>query len=153
MDIDLAQQYVLAMHGKGVIPDDDMYWLSVAQAIAIKADCKRRRVGAIVVDEEQRIMGHGYNHSVYPGKSCTGDDCPRGFYTYNAIPAGSGYDEPGEGRCIAIHAEAQALLDAGLGNCRGSTLYCNNEPCDACYKLIRAAGITRVVSPGTVTVL
>lgn len=56
----------------------------------------------------------------------------------------SSYDT-GAGSCIAVHAEANALLYADGMRTRGATLYCTDKPCDGCQRLIEGAGIERVV--------
>jgi dCMP deaminase len=63
------------------------------------------------------------------------------------VEHGSSYDT-GPGACIAVHAEANALLYAGVDGCKGSTLYVTCAPCDGCDRLICASGIARVVYPG-----
>jgi hypothetical protein len=45
-----------------------------------------------------------------------------------------------------VHAEANALLFA-RASVKGATLFCTDEPCDGCSRLIQAAGIARVVWP------
>ena len=49
--------------------------------------------------------------------------------------------------CIAIHAEQNALLQAGR-DAESATLYVNAFPCKICAKLIINAGIRRVVMSG-----
>lgn len=124
-------------------PTWDVYWLNVTRAIATRADCSRRQVGAIVVDSANRIISAGYNGSPPGGKSCLAGECPR---ANSSVLPGSSYDT-GPGACIAVHAEANALLYAGQSRCVGSTLYCTDKPCDGCQKLIEATGIIRVVFP------
>lgn len=46
--------------------------------------------------------------------------------------------------CISLHAEQNALLRAG-DRANGGTLYVTREPCDWCWKNIRATGLSRVV--------
>jgi deoxycytidylate deaminase len=50
--------------------------------------------------------------------------------------------------CHALHAEANAIAYASRADTEGATLYLTYAPCDACSKLVRAAGITRVVVEG-----
>jgi dCMP deaminase len=68
------------------------------------------------------------------------------------VPSGSNYDPEGPGRCIAVHAEANAIIYAGRDKSRGATLYSTHRPCPDCQKLIAAAGITRVVTPSNLAV-
>lgn len=142
------------------------YFLGIADSVAVRADCTRRKVGAIVVDGKTKyIISTGYNGAA-PGKpGClSAGACPRGRHhlapssgydsivrcacgnawpcTFAARP-GSSYDT-GVNSCIAIHAEANALLRAG-SLARGAWLFCTDKPCDGCMRLIEGAGIIMVV--------
>lgn len=121
----------------------DDYFLGIAQAVSARADCTRRQVGAIVV-RDRRISGTGYNGAPSGQPGClSAKACPRG--QRSDIPPGSSYDT-GPGSCIAVHAEANALIWAGRDACIGATLYITHPPCDGCKRLIEAAGIARVVN-------
>lgn len=143
-------------------PDWDTYFLSIARAVAARADCTRRRIGAVVVDEDHRILATGYNGSPPGGPSCLKGECPRGRHYQSAmgpaecmcgedwpckygVPQDSSYDS-GPGVCEAVHAEANALLFA-RASVKGATLYCTDAPCPGCSRLIAGAGIARVVTP------
>jgi dCMP deaminase len=124
-------------------PDWDEWALGVAEAVALRGECTHRRVGCVILDEWHRVVSAGYNGApagVHP--SCLEGGCPRG-----RLKAGSGtrFDVP-EGECIAVHAEQNALLYADPGRLRGAALYCTDEPCHVCSRLIRGTGIIRVVS-------
>lgn len=69
--------------------------------------------------------------------------CPR--RTASVSPGETSYDD-GPGRCVAVHAEANALLYCDREDLVGATLYVTREPCYGCQKLIDAAGIERVVT-------
>lgn len=128
-------------------PDWDSYFLAIAVAVSIRADCTRRQVGAVVVDN-RRIVGTGYNGAPAGDRGCASDGaCPRGKLDYDEVAPLSSYDT-GPGSCIAVHAEANALLYTDRGDLYGSTLYVTCEPCEGCLRLIRAAGVMRVVWPG-----
>jgi len=128
-------------------PTWDEYFLIIAQAVATRADCTRRQVGAVIVDTEHRIISTGYNGAPAGDPGCkTAGACPRGRQGTDAVAPGSSYDT-GAGSCIAVHAEANALLYADGRATRGATLYCTDQPCDGCARLIAGAGITRVVYP------
>lgn len=119
----------------------DDYFLHGAQWVSLRADCSRRKVGAMIV-KGNRVVSTGYNGSPAGSpKSCLKGDCPRGK---SDVPAFSSYDT-GPGACIAVHAEANALLYADREDCKGATLYLTCAPCDGCKRLIEAAGIARVV--------
>ena len=112
------------------VPDWDEYFLGIAEAVAARAKCTRRRVGALLV-HEHRIIATGYN----------------GRLGYGEVPAFSDYDVPGSpGFCIAIHAEVNALLFA-TRDTAGATAYVTDKPCPGCRKALAAAGVVRAVWP------
>jgi dCMP deaminase len=126
-------------------PDWDTYYLGIAQAVAARADCTRRTIGAIIVKGD-RIVSTGYNGAPAGKPGClTASACPRGRMSTADVSPGSSYDT-GSGACIALHAEQNAILRAGL-DCRGATLYLTDEPCDGCSRLIEGSGIVRIVYP------
>jgi dCMP deaminase len=49
--------------------------------------------------------------------------------------------------CRGLHAEQNAIIQAALHgvSVRGATLYCTNQPCVICAKMIINAGIIRIV--------
>lgn len=126
-------------------PDWDTYYLDIARKVAARADCTRRKVGALVVLGD-RIVSTGYNGAPKGKPGClTASACPRGRQSKVDVLPGSSYDT-GAGACIALHAEQNAILRAGL-ECRTATLYITDEPCDGCARLIEGAGISRTVFP------
>lgn len=128
-----------------VRPDWDDYFLGIARAVASRADCTRRQVGVVIV-KDRRVISTGYNGAPAGQPGClTASACPRGRQTTDAVAPMSSYDT-GPGSCIAIHAEANALLYADGNLTRGAVLYTTDAPCDGCAKLIAGAGIGRVVS-------
>lgn len=118
-------------------PGWDDYFLAIAETVAQRADCTRRRVGCVLVDGEHRIVATGYNGTAPGLPGCLAGACPRGRLTYEEQPAFTGYDN-----CISVHAEINALLWA---NGRGETAYLTCPPCPACRNALRAAGITRII--------
>lgn len=126
-------------------PGWDQYFLGIAQAVSIRGDCTRRQVGCVLV-LEHRIVSTGYNGPPAGRPGClTAGACPRGAMPVEDVPAFSRYDV-GPGRCIAVHAEANALLDAGRA-ARGATAYITCEPCPDCCKLLEGAGVIRAIYP------
>lgn len=125
-------------------PDFDTYFMGIARAVSERADCRRRKAGAVLV-RDCRIVSTGYNGSYSGGPSCLAGDCPRGLLSREELLPLSDY-EHGPGRCISTHAEANAVLYAGREAAIGATLYVHSgEPCSACLKTIRAVSIARVV--------
>ncbi|QAY13561.1 deoxycytidylate deaminase [Mycobacterium phage Eurydice] len=121
-------------------PTWDEYFLGIAGAVAERSDCERSKVGAVVV-KDRRVRGTGYNGAPAGRPGC--GSCPR---RRSSVDPGSGYDS-GPGRCVAVHAEANALLHCDREDLVGATLYITREPCNGCLKLIEAAGVARVVTP------
>ena len=127
-------------------PDWDTYFLNIADVVATRADCSRRQLGSILVDEDHRVIGMGYNGAPSGTPGCLTDGaCPRGQKSYDEVPAFSSY-AGGGGECIAAHAEANALLWART-SCKGATAYITCAPCHGCNILLKAAGVARVVFP------
>jgi dCMP deaminase len=122
-------------------PSWDDYYLGIAKAVSTRGDCVRRQHGAVIV-KNHSIISTGYNGSP-PGsdKSCgaTGD-CPRNLDPYSKHGEGS-YD-----LCWATHAESNALLRAPWEGLKGATIYITGPACPGCAKLIKSAGIERVVT-------
>ncbi len=113
-----------------------MYFLGIAIAVAARSDCERSRVGAVVV-KDRRIRATGYNGAPAGKPGCL--TCPRRL---SGVEPGTDYSN-----CVAVHAEANALLYCDREDLIGATLYITRAPCYACEKLIAASGIVRVVYP------
>jgi dCMP deaminase len=115
-------------------PGVDAYYLGIAEAVGARAECVRRKVGAVIV-KDHTIVATGYNGAPPGWPSCLSGACPRA--KSRATP-GTGYAASG---CAAIHAEVNAIIRAGRDRCIGATLYVTSDPCDLCTPLIAAAGI------------
>ncbi len=95
--------------------------------------------------QDKKVIGQGYNGVASGLLHCDEGGCPRGQLSYNEVGPGSDYNQfP----CYAIHAEHNAILDAGLGSCEGATIYVTAEPCQQCLNLIQHAKIGRIVILG-----
>jgi len=128
-------------------PTWDEWGLALAKTVATRADCTRRQVGAVLMTPDHSIVATGYNGAPAGEKGClTASACPRGRMSTEAVEPGSSYDT-GAGACIAIHAEQNALLRATWDDMFGATLYITDEPCDGCWRMIRATPIQMVVYP------
>ena len=123
---------------KLVRPDWDTYYLGIAKAVAARGECTRRRVGAVIV-RDHTIISTGYNGAPAGETSCLQGGCPRAL---SGATPGRDYAASG---CVAIHAEANAIIRAGRERCLGATIYVTAPPCELCAPLIKAAGIERVV--------
>lgn len=122
-------------------PSWDEYFLDIAKVVATRADCTRRKVGAVIV-KNNRIISTGYNGAPAGKPGCLTDGaCPRGKLTYEEQPKDVGY-----ANCGSVHAEANAIIYAHQ-DLRDATLYCTDKPCVECEKLITGAGIKTVITP------
>lgn len=120
-------------------PSWDDYFRSIALAVAQRADCRRRQAGCVIVDQDHRVIGTGFNGAEPGGPSCLAGECPRGLLSYAELAEHGSYDN-----CVATHAEVNALLFART-SCKGATAYVTSKPCPTCEKALRSAGIERIV--------
>lgn len=128
----------------------DEWGLAIASAVATRADCSRRQVGAVVMTHDRRAASEGYNGAPPKAPGClTAGACPR---AQSGVAPGSSYDT-GAGACIALHAEQNALLRASWEDMMGATLYVTDEPCDGCWRMIRGTPLRAVVWPGGTVLL
>jgi dCMP deaminase len=106
----------------------DRYFLNIAKAVAEGSKDPSRQIGAVIVNAHGRICATGYNG--FAPRIC--DD-------------GRLHDRAEKYPNI-VHAEMNAILDAGNAVCRGALLYVYGlPPCAECAKLIVASGIDKVV--------
>jgi dCMP deaminase len=118
-------------------PSWDQYFMELASLAAQRSNCMKRRVGCVLV-REKRVISTGYNGTPRGLKNCGEGGCPR-----CNEGQGSGV---GLGTCLCIHAEENALLEAGRERIReGAILYCDTCPCLTCSIKITQVGISEVV--------
>lgn len=122
-------------------PTWDEYFMEGARWAARRADCTRSQVGALIANAQNEVRGTGYNGAPagVPGCASAGA-CPRGKLSADECAPTSDYSN-----CLADHAERNAIRHCPPGELLGATLYVTREPCPACWTLIRACGIKRVV--------
>ena len=125
------------------------YYLDIAQTVAERATCLRRKFGAIIVKNDV-IVSTGYNGAPRGRKNCSDlMFCQR---EKMGVPRGERYE-----LCRSVHAEQNAIIAAPREQMLGATLYmaCINsqngelEPgtssCMMCKRQIINAGISTVV--------
>jgi dCMP deaminase len=95
--------------------------LDIAEVLSHRATCSKLAVGAVLTNSLGRIIGSGYNGVPHNFPHCTDADCGGAN-----LPAGTD-------RCMAVHAETNALLNCGDVN-QISTLYVTHPPCLRCTK-------------------
>ena len=124
------------------------YYLSIAAEVARRSTCLRRQYGAVIVKNDE-IVATGYNGAPRGDENCC--DVGSCWRERNNIPHGEQYE-----KCVAVHAEQNAIISASRRDMLGSTLYLSGfeagrpiedaTPCLICAWLIKNAGIARVVN-------
>jgi len=115
----------------------DSYFMKIAELVAERSTCLRRKVGAVLV-QDRRILATGYNGAPKELTHCEEIGCLREKLK---IKAGERIEI-----CRGVHAEQNALVQAASFGIKvgGSTLYCTHQPCITCIKLLINAGITGI---------
>lgn len=130
----------------------DAYYLEIAKAVALRSTCLKRQYGAVIVNNDE-IISTGYNGA--PRGECQCCDMGYCYKDKVHIPVNPDSAVHGEqyGSCVAVHAEQNAIISASRKEIKGATLYlaCLDEsikptPCNCCDRMIKNAGIVRVVS-------
>ena len=130
-------------------PSKDQYYLNIAQEVARRGTCLRRRYGAVIVKDDQ-IISTGYVGAARGLPNCCDiGTCKRQEL---GVPPGERYE-----LCRSVHAEMNAVIHAARRDMLGATLYLhgvnlpdesiveNARPCKLCTRVIINAGIGRVV--------
>lgn len=142
----------------------DKYYLDIARQVASRSTCLKRKYGCVLVNNDE-IIATGYNGSPRGEINCCDihEECPR-----KDIPHNSGdYSD-----CPSVHAEQNAMLSASRKEMMNATMYLygeeihewygnlnnmldkqkvwaeisNPEPCPICMRMIKNAGITKIVN-------
>lgn len=137
-------------------PSKDEYYLDIARKVAMRSTCMRRNYGAVLVKNDE-IIATGYNGAPRGDENCC--DVGSCWRERHGIPHGEQYE-----KCVAVHAEMNCIVSAARDEMIGSKLYLAGfevvnegenstrkplfrpEPCKICSKLIKNAGIEKVVS-------
>lgn len=110
----------------------DDYFMGVSLLAANRSKDPSTQVGACIVSDDNRILSTGYNG--FP-QGCSDDDFPwnrdesLGETKYNFV----------------VHAELNAILNAGGKSLVGSRIFVSLFPCHECAKAIIQAGVKEVV--------
>ena len=113
------------------------YFMDIADRVAQRSTCLRRKVGAVAV-KDKRIIGTGYNGAPSGLRHCAEAGCLRQEL---GIPSGQRHEI-----CRAVHAEQNVLVEAARFGIPllGAELYCTTLPCLICAKMLVNCGIRRV---------
>lgn len=129
--------------------DKDNYYLDIAESVAQRSTCFRKRYGAVIVKNDE-IISTGYVGAPRGRKNCTDlNYCVRNKLN---VPRGERYE-----LCRSVHAEANAIISASRDKMIGSTLYLvgrevmdnsyvsNAMCCSMCKRMVINAGIEKVI--------
>lgn len=138
----------------------DEYYLNIALAVSKRSTCLKRHYGCIIVKDD-RIVSTGYNGSPRGDINC----CDVGACKRANAERYADYT-----LCESVHAEQNAIISASAEELKDATLYLTCEqsniqvrlmhedyakhdledmnpvPCPLCMRMIKNAGITRVVN-------
>ncbi len=119
-------------------PDNDTYFMRMADLAATRSTCLRRQVGAVIV-KEKRVLTTGYNGAPKGLKHCAEVGCVR---SQNNIESGTRHE-----LCRGVHAEQNAVIQAAYfgASIKDASIYTTNFPCVMCAKILVNAGIIEVI--------
>ena len=133
-----VKEVILQFSKSQARPDWDDYFMGIAKVVALRSNCIKRKVAALIV-KDKRIIATGYNGTPRGVKNCSEGGCPR----CNSIESsGKNLEE-----CLCSHAEENAIVQSAYHgvNIKDSVLYTTFSPCLMCTKMIINAGIREVV--------
>ncbi len=135
---DQVKGILLDFSRKQVRPGWDQYFMEIAKVVALRGNCMKRKVAAVIV-KDKRIISTGYNGTPRGVKNCNEGGCPR----CNEVEASG----KSLGECLCSHAEENAITQAAYHgvSIKDSTIYTTFSPCLMCTKMIINAGIREVV--------
>lgn len=124
------------------------YYLDLAEIVAQRGTCLRKKYGAVIVKNDE-VISTGYVGAPRGRKNCCDiGECIRSKLN---IPRGERYE-----LCRSVHAEANAIISASRDKMIGSTLYLtgieaetgeyvkNAVCCSMCKRMVINAGIKEV---------
>ena len=128
-------------------PSKNEYYLGIAKAVALRSTCLRKAYGAIIVKDD-RVIATGYNGMPAGEPHCV-----------TCTKCGNGKDIETYLSCKSCHAEQNALLVPSRNDMLEADLYlagfdvktdeaieCEAWPCEICLRLIKNAGINRIIN-------
>lgn len=110
----------------------DEYFMGIALLSAKRSKDPSTQVGACIVNQDNKIVGTGYNGTP---RGISDDDFSwerEGEYLETKYP-------------YVCHAELNAILNSTRGNLKGCTIYVGMFPCNECAKAIIQSGIKTVI--------
>lgn len=128
-------------------PTLDEYYLNMALTVATRATCLKKKYGAVIVKDGYAVS-MGYNGVPSGEPHCA-----------KCTKCGHGKDLETYLSCKSVHAEMNAIISASRNEMLGADLYlagydvksgvpieCEAWPCEICLRLIKNAGIYRIIN-------
>jgi dCMP deaminase len=113
-------------------------YMKMARIAKQDADCRKRKVGAVLVPATGGLVYFGHNAPPATNVSCANGGCHRCANGDKYRP-GEGYD-----KCVCMHAEERAVLNAGRQLALGATVYSTLRPCFQCSRQMLEVGVYAV---------
>ncbi len=128
-------------------PSLDEYYLNIAKAVSERSTCLKKHYGCVIVKNGE-VVSTGYNGNVRGESHC-----------WTCTKASGNGDMEEYSQCAAVHAEMNAIISASRNEMLGADLYlagfdvksgepieCEAWPCEICLRLIKNAGIYRIIN-------
>ncbi len=133
-----VRQVITALAADTERPGWDDYFMEIAKVVALRSNCIKRKVAAVVV-LDKRIISTGSNGTPRGVKNCSEGGCPR---CNHFGPSGDKLEQ-----CLCSHAEENAIVQAAYHgvSIKGATIYSTYSPCLICTKMIINSGLAEVV--------
>lgn len=101
--------------------------MRMAELAAMRSNCMKRGNGAVIT-LDNRVVSTGYNGTPFSMTNCNDGGCKR---CNDNVKQGIDLD-----KCICLHAEESAVMEAGRKATMGATIYTTSYPCNLCAKMI-----------------
>lgn len=117
----------------------DQTWMDICQDISKRSKDPVRKIGAVIINDDHRIVSIGYNGMPNVIEGLDNDE----IYPWSK----HNNREEDNKYAYVVHAEANAIYNAAsLGqSVKGCTLYVTYNCCNECCKAIVQSGIKKVV--------
>ncbi len=109
----------------------ETYFMGIAHLSALRSKDPNTQVGAVIVDQEHKVVSIGYNG--FP-KGCSDDEYP---WENEGSSLETKY-------VYVVHAELNAILNSPR-TVKGCSIYVSLFPCHECAKAIIQSGIQEIV--------
>lgn len=112
-------------------PTNSTIIMQVAQLVSKRSTCTRAQVGAVLADDNGRILATGYNGSPSGYHHCTDTGC----------------DLDSDGHCtLALHAEENCIFQCAIHGVStvGLNLFTTHRPCQRCVDRLWQVGVRKI---------